>query len=204
MGLGQRRQAPDDGQNVKRKGKKPVTRFNITIYKKAGGFEGTVSIGGPLLGKKKSYVRGSLEELLPDLEASAMRVFRVRQMQPPMQEDYIPQESPSAAPPAFGDMISCINCGEQVAYGKFCSGCGTKAPAKPKPVVPAPVMVEQSTDVAACTKCGATVPYEKFCQDCGTKAPPKPVLKPKSKFCTDCGSQVDPVKRFCGVCGSAQ
>jgi hypothetical protein len=192
-------QAADDGNGGKGgKAKKPITRFNITIFKKAGGYTGKVSVGGPLFGKSKEYVQNDLEDLFPLIERSAMKVFKRDEIQ----QGYEPATA-QAAPTSqlgSGDMVKCAKCGEPVTYTKFCSNCGIQAPERP------PARIErEEPETTNCEKCGANVTYEKHCAECGTKAPAKPIVLPTSgAFCGDCGGKVETGKKFCRNCGAVQ
>jgi membrane protease subunit (stomatin/prohibitin family) len=130
------------------------------------------------------------------LRESAKRAFSWGKQNQPAAQVIEAQTSPVEPE----DMAKCTKCGESAAYLKFCSNCGTQAPAKPVPRVEA----EEVTDVTACAKCGAVVKYEKHCSDCGTLAPAKPAPKPKEKFCSDCGAKIETGKKFCVECGTKQ
>ena len=56
------------------------------------------------------------------------------------------------------DMVTCQNCGNKVAAGKYCSNCGTRF-----------MSSSEKTDVEVniCVNCGALTPNEKYCSFCG-------------------------------------
>ncbi|MBQ8189060.1 MAG: zinc-ribbon domain-containing protein [Lachnospiraceae bacterium] len=85
--------------------------------------------------------------------------------------------------------MKCSNCNSELAPGaKFCTKCGTAAPA----------------DTGnQCSKCGAQlVPGAKFCTKCGTPAPESKPEEVKNE-CAKCGAELAPGAKFCTKCGTA-
>lgn len=91
--------------------------------------------------------------------------------------------------------MKCTNCGNELNPGqKFCTKCGTPAPAP-----------EVKSAGLQCPSCGKALnPGQKFCTGCGTpvaQATPK-VQAPQAAQCPSCGKALNPGQKFCTGCGT--
>ncbi len=88
--------------------------------------------------------------------------------------------------------MKCTNCGNELNPGqKFCTKCGTPAPAP-----------ETKSAGLQCPSCGKALnPGQKFCTKCGTPAP-APEAKSAGLQCPSCGKALNPGQKFCTGCGT--
>ena len=92
--------------------------------------------------------------------------------------------------------MKCTNCGNELNSGqKFCTKCGTPAPAP-----------EAKSAGLQCPSCGKALnPGQKFCTGCGTPVAataPKAQQAPQTLQCSACGKALNPGQKFCTGCGA--
>ena len=91
--------------------------------------------------------------------------------------------------------MKCTNCGNELNPGqKFCTKCGTPAPAP-----------ETKSMEMQCPSCGKALnPGQKFCTGCGAPvaAAPKSQPAPQALQCPSCGKALNPGQKFCTGCGA--
>ena len=92
--------------------------------------------------------------------------------------------------------MKCTNCGNELNSGqKFCTKCGTPAPAP-----------EAKSAGLQCPSCGKALnPGQKFCTGCGTPVAataPKAQQAPQTLQCSACGKALNPSQKFCTGCGA--
>lgn len=92
--------------------------------------------------------------------------------------------------------MKCTNCGNELNPGqKFCTKCGTPAPAP-----------ETKSMGMQCPACGKALnPGQKFCTGCGTpvaEAAAKAQQAPQTLQCSACGKALNPGQKFCTGCGA--
>ena len=91
--------------------------------------------------------------------------------------------------------MKCTNCGNELNPGqKFCTKCGTPAPAP-----------ETKSMEMQCPSCGKALnPGQKFCTGCGAPvaAAPKSQPAPQALQCSACGKTLNPGQKFCTGCGA--
>jgi rRNA maturation endonuclease Nob1 len=102
----------------------------------------------------------------------------------------------SASVPA--NALQCTKCGQKSASGAFCSACGGKLEA-----VPRPAAAPAAAPLLQCTSCQQTYSSGKFCLACGGKlqaiAPQATVAK--DARCLGCGGPLAAGAKFCSGCG---